>query len=124
MAVHVVFPGEEMQEIVGDHGSVMVDPGGVCHRRYGAWAGCLYLVRPDEHVGFRPQPEDPGALLAYLDRLYEPVSELRVGARSLARPPSPPPALASSRLRWRRSPSAACAARPPVASPSAPTSTR
>ena len=79
---HVVFPGEEVPEIVGDHSSVLLDPGGVCHRRYGARAGCLYLVRPDGYVGFRAQPVDPGALLVYLDRLYEPVSEPRVEARS------------------------------------------
>ena len=54
--------------------------------RYGARAGCLYLVRPDGYVGFRAQPVDPEALLAYLDRLYqsanEPVSTTRVEARS------------------------------------------
>ena len=79
---HVIFPGEAVPEIVGDYGSVLLDPGGVCHSRYGARAGCLYLVRPDEHVGFRAQPKDPEALLEYLDRLYEPVSEPRVEARS------------------------------------------
>ncbi len=79
---HVVFPGEKVPEIDGDHGSVLLDPGGVYHSRYGARAGCLYLVRPDGYVGFRAQPVDPEALLAYLDRLYEPVSEPRVEARS------------------------------------------
>lgn len=82
VAVHVVFPGEGVPETVGDRGSVLLDPGGACHGRYGARAGCLYLVRPDEHVGFRAQPQDPEALLAYLDRLYEPLSEPRIEARS------------------------------------------
>lgn len=81
VAVHVVFPGEEMPEFLGDQGSVLLDPGGACHRRYGAGASCLYLVRPDEHVGFRAQPQDSGALLAYLDRLYEP-GEFCAGVRS------------------------------------------
>ena len=86
VAVHAVFPGEEVPEIVGDHNSVLLDPGGVCHRRYGARAGCLYLVRPDEHVGFRAQPVDPKALVSHLDRIYrfanEPVSTTRSEARS------------------------------------------
>lgn len=82
VAAHVIFPGEEAPEIVRDHSSVLLDPGGKCHRRYGARAGCLYLVRPDEHVGFRAQPEDSESLLAYLDRLYEPVSGLRVEVSS------------------------------------------
>lgn len=73
-AVHGVFPGEELPGLVGDHGSVLLDPGGACHRRYGARAGCLYLVRPDEHVGFRAQPVDPKALVAHLDRIYQPAS--------------------------------------------------
>lgn len=82
MAAHVLFPEEEVPETVGDRGSVLLDPGGACHRRYGARGGCLYLVRPDGYVGFRAQPEAPGALLAYLDRLYEPVSRPRAEARS------------------------------------------
>jgi hypothetical protein len=86
VAVHAVFPGEEVPEIVGDHNPVLLDPGGVCHRRYGARAGCLYLVRPDEHVGFRAQPVDPKALVSHLDRIYrfanEPVSTTRSEARS------------------------------------------
>jgi hypothetical protein len=73
-AVYVVCPGEEAPELVGNHSSVLLDPGGGCHRRYGARAGCLYLVRPDEHVGFRAQPIDPKALVAYLDRIYQPTS--------------------------------------------------
>lgn len=81
VAVHVVFSGEEVPEIAEDHGSMLLDPGGACHRRYGARGGCLYLMRPDGYVGFRAQPEAPGALLAYLGRLYEPVSEIRAEAR-------------------------------------------
>lgn len=82
VAAHVVFPGEESPQIVEDHSSMLLDAGGECHRRYGARAGCLYLVRPDGYVGFRAQPEAPEALLAYLDRLYETVFEPRVEASS------------------------------------------
>jgi 2-polyprenyl-6-methoxyphenol hydroxylase-like FAD-dependent oxidoreductase len=86
VAVHVVFPGEEVPEIVGDHSSVLLDPGGACHRRYGARARCLYLVRPDEHVGFRAQPVDPKALVSHLDQIYrfanERVSTTQREARS------------------------------------------
>ena len=73
-AVYVVCPGEEIPELAGNRSSVLLDSGGVCHRRYGARAGCLYLVRPDEHVGFCAQPIDPKALVAYLDRIYQPTS--------------------------------------------------
>lgn len=82
VTAYVIFPGEKASEIVGNHSSVLLDPGGECHSRYGARASCLYLVRPDEHIGFRAQPEDPEALLMYLDRLCEPVSGSRAEARS------------------------------------------
>lgn len=48
------------------------DRGGTLHHRYGARGACLYLVRPDGHVGFRGHPVESPPLLAHLEALLAP----------------------------------------------------
>jgi hypothetical protein len=49
---------------------VLLDPEGEIHQRYGARSECLYLIRPDGHVGYRGQPADGDKLLAYLETIF------------------------------------------------------
>jgi 2-polyprenyl-6-methoxyphenol hydroxylase-like FAD-dependent oxidoreductase len=51
-------------------GAVLPDPGGAAHRTYGATSPCLYLIRPDGHVGYRAQPPDVDRLRSYLERIF------------------------------------------------------
>jgi 2-polyprenyl-6-methoxyphenol hydroxylase-like FAD-dependent oxidoreductase len=50
---------------------VLLDPDGETHRRYGATAEALYLVRPDGYVGLRAQPASEEVLLRYLRRVLD-----------------------------------------------------
>jgi 2-polyprenyl-6-methoxyphenol hydroxylase-like FAD-dependent oxidoreductase len=68
--VHVVVPGDERPTQLAWKGSVLMDIYGDLEDRYGARAECLYLIRPDLYVGFRSQPADQDALLAYLQRIF------------------------------------------------------
>jgi hypothetical protein len=45
------------------------DPDGRLHAHFGARLACLYLIRPDGHVGYRARPPDPGRFTAYLGRV-------------------------------------------------------
>jgi 2-polyprenyl-6-methoxyphenol hydroxylase-like FAD-dependent oxidoreductase len=51
--------------------SLILDPQGDLHHRYGAGAACLYLVRPDGYIGYRGQPPDERALMGYLSRIFD-----------------------------------------------------
>jgi hypothetical protein len=51
-------------------GPRLIDAHGRLHRRFGAAVPCLYLIRPDRHVGYRAQPPDAARLAAYLGRLF------------------------------------------------------
>jgi hypothetical protein len=53
---------------------VLLDPDGETHRRYGATAEALYLVRPDGYVGLRAQPAAEDVLARYLGRLSGPAA--------------------------------------------------
>jgi len=67
---HIIVPRTKRPAELAWDGSVVLDPEGVMHQRYGAAAECLYLVRPDGYVGFRSQPADIGTLDAYLSRIF------------------------------------------------------
>jgi 2-polyprenyl-6-methoxyphenol hydroxylase-like FAD-dependent oxidoreductase len=47
----------------------LIDHEGEAHHLYGARYECLYLVRPDGHVGFRSQPAEKRALREHLGRI-------------------------------------------------------
>ncbi|WP_448616640.1 FAD-dependent monooxygenase [Modestobacter sp. URMC 112] len=49
---------------------VLLDPDRDAHRRYGAAAESLYLVRPDGYIAFRSQPAAAGPVLDHLARLF------------------------------------------------------
>jgi 2-polyprenyl-6-methoxyphenol hydroxylase-like FAD-dependent oxidoreductase len=51
---------------------VLADAEGALHRRFGAGAACLYLVRPDGYVGHRARPIEPRRLEAELTRRLGP----------------------------------------------------
>lgn len=49
---------------------LLIDHGGVLHRRYTAYQDSVFLIRPDGYVGYRGQPADPESLLRYLSQLF------------------------------------------------------
>jgi hypothetical protein len=66
IVVHIVARrGSAPQDLVGAH-SVLLDPEGDLHGRYGARGECVYLVRPDGYIGYRSQPATWEKLEAYL----------------------------------------------------------
>jgi hypothetical protein len=48
------------------------DPHRAIHKRYGAKKAALFLIRPDDYVGFRSQPANSDALQSYLRRIFIP----------------------------------------------------
>jgi 2-polyprenyl-6-methoxyphenol hydroxylase-like FAD-dependent oxidoreductase len=60
----------DVPRVLETAGPLLLDSRGELHDRYGATADCLYLVRPDDYVGFRGQPVDVDALRAYLARIF------------------------------------------------------
>jgi 2-polyprenyl-6-methoxyphenol hydroxylase-like FAD-dependent oxidoreductase len=67
----IVVPASERPAVLGGSHPVLLDPGGDLHCGFGARAECAYVVRPDGYIGYRAQPADAEAILAYLDRLLE-----------------------------------------------------
>jgi 2-polyprenyl-6-methoxyphenol hydroxylase-like FAD-dependent oxidoreductase len=69
----MIVPGERVPpELQGEE--VVLDRHSVAHRRWGAGAECIYVVRPDGYVGFRSQPPDAERLVAWADRWLNPAS--------------------------------------------------
>jgi hypothetical protein len=66
----LVLGGDAAQAPPRWGGEVLRDPDAALHRRYGAGAPCLYLIRPDGYIGYRAQPPDAVKLRAYLERLF------------------------------------------------------
>lgn len=67
-AIEPVFISQGAPE--GPHGGIVLrDPEGRLHRRYGAQAPCLYLIRPDKYIAYRCQSVSFDRLQAYLDRV-------------------------------------------------------
>ena len=72
VASKLVVPRDSAPPSVPAELSVVLDPQKALHTRYGARSECLFLLRPDGHVGYRAQPADLGPLLAYLDGVFTP----------------------------------------------------
>jgi 2-polyprenyl-6-methoxyphenol hydroxylase-like FAD-dependent oxidoreductase len=66
----LVTAGERALDDVPSQTPLLDDRGGAVHRRLGARAGCLYLVRPDGYVAYRSQPADLDKLLGYLAGIF------------------------------------------------------
>ncbi|RMG08766.1 MAG: hypothetical protein D6731_21165 [Planctomycetota bacterium] len=67
---HIVVPrGARPRELADYDDSVLLDPGGRLHERSGAGSECLYLIRPDGHVGCRSQPATFDPLLGCPPRI-------------------------------------------------------
>jgi hypothetical protein len=52
------------------NGSLLIDPLGRAHARYGAAEECLYLIRPDGFVAFRCMPARWADMRAYLESVF------------------------------------------------------
>lgn len=70
VSTHVVIPKPARREGLLASCSVLLDPDGHLHHRYGAGAECLYLIRPDIYVGYRCQPAQLDKLDAYLKTIF------------------------------------------------------
>lgn len=67
---HLVIYGTEKPPALQWNGSLLLDPDGNFHRRYGARFNCLYLIRPDKYIGFRSQPAKFEPLFQHCDRIF------------------------------------------------------
>jgi 2-polyprenyl-6-methoxyphenol hydroxylase-like FAD-dependent oxidoreductase len=66
----VVLP-RAAAEVAARYGAdALLDLDGTLHRRFGAGAECLYLIRPDGYVAYRSQPADEARLVAYLETIF------------------------------------------------------
>jgi hypothetical protein len=70
VTTHIVVPREERPVEITWDGSVLLDVDGQLHRRFGAGAECMYLLRPDGYVGFRGQPATWEPLAEHLDKIF------------------------------------------------------
>ncbi|MBI2824888.1 MAG: FAD-dependent monooxygenase [Planctomycetia bacterium] len=69
-AIEARYPGVIASHVVArgrGPGVTYLDSDLAMHKRYGAGARTLYLIRPDGYVGYRSQPAELAGLLAHLD---------------------------------------------------------
>ncbi len=69
VSTYVVIPSNTHRVGLLEPHSLLLDPDGHLHHRYGAGAECQYLIRPDIYVGYRSQPAKWETLQAYLRSL-------------------------------------------------------
>ena len=50
--------------------AIVGDPEGSLHRRYGAYTGCLYLIRPDGYIGYRDRQANLDSLRHYMNQVF------------------------------------------------------
>ncbi len=67
---HIVVPHTERPNEIPANESVVLDTHKTLHARYGAGAECLYVFRPDGHIGYRSQPADSAKLMKWLARIF------------------------------------------------------
>ena len=60
LAIHVVTPHGVRPPALAGARSVVLDPDGAAHNRYGARGQCAYLLRPDGYILSRCQPIEAG----------------------------------------------------------------
>ena len=51
-------------------GPVLVDEGGLIHKKYAVTSPCVYVVRPDGYVGYRGSPASPDKITQYFSRVF------------------------------------------------------
>ena len=67
--VHVVVPFDEPPEALRWRESVILDADTSLHEHFGCGSEALYLIRPDEYIGFRCQPAVQERLEQYLQTI-------------------------------------------------------
>ena len=67
---HLVIHGTEKPSTLQWNGSLLLDPNGNFHHRYGARSNCLYLIRPDKYIGFRSQPATFEPLFKHCEQIF------------------------------------------------------
>jgi len=70
LRVYFVVDGANVPDQLAGQSGVLLDAEGAAHHRYQADRACLYLVRPDNYVGFVSRPPDQAALTTYLGRIF------------------------------------------------------
>ena len=69
IAIRFVVPSDRIPDLLPDE-DVWLDTEEWAHRRYGASAECLYVVRPDGYIGFRCQPVEREPLDRWIDSVF------------------------------------------------------
>lgn len=67
---YVIVPHTERPASLPPEVEVVLDPEGAAHKRYEARSECLYVIRPDKHVGFRSLPAEEDVLSRWLDEIF------------------------------------------------------
>lgn len=88
LRVHIILPHAEAPPALTWRDSLIFDDDTAIHEHFGCGAEALYVIRPDSYVGFRCQPADPEAVMAYLASILLPQDQWSVSSASL-RPPTP-----------------------------------
>ena len=65
----IIVPGENVPDELEDL-PVLIDRERHVHERYGAASECLFVLRPDGHVGFRSQPASEETLTRWLELVF------------------------------------------------------
>ena len=83
---HLVIHGTEKPSTLQWNGSLLLDPDGNFHHRYGARFNCLYLIRPDKYIGFRSQPAKFEPLLKHCEQIFrKTLSQKTLSQKTLSR---------------------------------------
>src|SRR5262249_21569399 len=66
---YLVSASDDKPSVASEHLVVIRDPSHALHRRYGATARSVYLIRPDAYVGYRSQRADSKPLVDHLSKI-------------------------------------------------------